>query len=91
MKKKSNITRNKVQEQMLKIIDLLDQRMDLEDDVRDIDIKDITLLAKILSDMGAYDDIIAKEHEELTEVRDKNFKVVFSKDIKKQKQELGLG
>lgn len=86
----TQVEREQVQSYMLGLIRLLDKRMDLENDVRDIDIKDITLMSNLLAKMGAFDDIIAKEHHEVMDVADKRFKLVFGKDIKEQKKELGL-
>lgn len=86
--KQTQINRDKIQNMFLKTLDVLDARVNDPD----AEIKDLTLMFKVLTDLGAMDDIIVQEHEEIMELAQKNntFTVQFSRDAAEEKRKVGL-
>lgn len=84
--KKETIKRSEVQSKLIVLLEILEKRCNHAE----ADIKDITLFYKMLNDLGAIDDIIAKETKEVVDIADRNFSMVFTKDLQTEKKRLGL-
>lgn len=85
--KQTQITRSDVQSRMLNTLDLLERRVN---NAELCTTKDIALFVKMLSDMGAMDDIIASENEKVMDITKRNFKIVFDGSKSEEERKLGM-